>query len=84
MPDWTRLPGSCETDVRSTSFAHPADVIAGMFSNTFAGIAPGAVAVFIAMQMAGAALAYRRIRVLFPTVPAVPIAAAATAREAVS
>lgn len=69
----------------STSFANPAVTIARTFSDTFAGIAPASVAMFIAMQLAGTALGYLLIRALFPTPPAVPIPAADTAaREAVS
>ena len=41
----------------STSFANPAVTIARSLSDTFAGIAPGGVAGFIAAQLAGAALA---------------------------
>jgi glycerol uptake facilitator-like aquaporin len=41
----------------STSFANPAVTIARSLSDTFAGIAPGDVAGFIAAQLAGAALA---------------------------
>jgi len=38
----------------STSFANPAVTVARALSDTFAGIAPGGVAAFIAMQVAGA------------------------------
>jgi glycerol uptake facilitator-like aquaporin len=41
----------------STSFANPAVTIARSLSDTFAGIAPGNVAAFIAAQLAGALLA---------------------------
>ncbi len=41
----------------STSFANPAVTISRMFSDTFAGINPGSVPLFIAMQLVGAALA---------------------------
>ncbi len=41
----------------STSFANPAVTIARSLSDTFAGIAPGNVAGFIAAQLGGAALA---------------------------
>lgn len=37
----------------STSFANPAVTIARSLSNTFAGIAPGGVAAFIAAQLVG-------------------------------
>ena len=41
----------------STSFANPAVTIARALSDTFAGIAPGGVAAFIAAQLIGAAFA---------------------------
>ncbi|MGV6803153.1 MAG: aquaporin [Ruegeria sp.] len=41
----------------STSFANPAVTIARGFSNTFAGIAPGDVAAFVAVQLIAAILA---------------------------
>ena len=41
----------------STSFANPAVTVARMFSDTFAGIAPGSAPAFIAMQLVGAGLA---------------------------
>ncbi len=40
----------------STSFANPAVTIARMFSDTFAGIAPASVPMFIVFQIVGAAL----------------------------
>nr|WP_155048278.1 aquaporin [Microbacterium sp. ZXX196] len=40
----------------STSFANPAITIGRMFSDTFAGIAPGSVLPFLAAQVLGAAL----------------------------
>lgn len=50
----------------STSFANPAVTIARTLSNTFAGIAPASVAVFVAAQVAGAALAAAIIHALWP------------------
>jgi glycerol uptake facilitator-like aquaporin len=50
----------------STSFANPAVTIARMLSNSFAGIAPVSVAMFVAMQCIGGALGYGAIRVLYP------------------
>lgn len=50
----------------STSFANPAVTLARTLSDTFAGIAPASVAMFVAMQLLGGALAYGVIRVLFP------------------
>jgi glycerol uptake facilitator-like aquaporin len=57
----------------STSFANPAVTIARTLSDTFAGIAPASVAMFVAMQLAGAALGYLVIRTLYPSAPALPI-----------
>lgn len=48
----------------STSFANPAVTIARMFSDTFAGIAPASVALFIVAQFIGMALAMAAWRVL--------------------
>lgn len=50
----------------STSFANPAVTIARMFSDTFTGIAPGSVAMFVAMQLLGGAVAYGLVRLLYP------------------
>jgi glycerol uptake facilitator-like aquaporin len=50
----------------STSFANPAVTIARMFSDTFAGIQPRSVAMFIVMQLLGAVLAYGLVRFLYP------------------
>jgi glycerol uptake facilitator-like aquaporin len=55
----------------STSFANPAVTTARMFSDTFAGIAPASVAMFIAMQLLGGALAYGLVRLLYPPASAV-------------
>jgi arsenate reductase len=52
----------------STSFANPAIAIGRMFSNTFAGIAPSSVPLFIGAEILGAILAYWLIRVLYPGV----------------
>ncbi len=50
----------------STSFANPAVTVARMFSDTFAGIAPSSVPVFVVMQLVGGALAYGLLLVLYP------------------
>ena len=50
----------------STSFANPAVTIARMFSDTFAGIAPASVPMFILMQIIGAGLGYLAVRFLYP------------------
>ena len=52
----------------STSFANPAITVGRMFSDTFAGIAPSSVPVFIAAQVIGGALAIGVVRALYPGV----------------
>ncbi|MBR7539656.1 aquaporin, partial [Mycobacterium tuberculosis] len=51
----------------STSFANPAVTIARMFTDTFAGIAPGSVVPFIVAQVVGAALGLVLLLVFYPT-----------------
>lgn len=53
----------------STSFANPAVTIARQFSNTFAGIAPGNVAAFVAAQFAGMMVAVGIAALLVPKNP---------------
>ena len=50
----------------STSLANPAVTIARMFSDSFAGIAPGSVPMFIVMQMIGLAVAMATAWVFVP------------------
>lgn len=50
----------------STSFANPAVTIARTLSDTFAGIAPSSAPMFIAMQLAGVAVAFGLIRLFYP------------------
>jgi glycerol uptake facilitator-like aquaporin len=50
----------------STSFANPAVTVARMFSDTFAGIAPGSVPGFVLMQVIGGALAIGLVAYLYP------------------
>jgi len=50
----------------STSFANPAVTVARMFSDTFAGIAPGSAPGFLAMELVGTGLAVWLIRALTP------------------
>jgi glycerol uptake facilitator-like aquaporin len=50
----------------STSFANPAVTIGRMFSDTFAGIAPGSAPGFIAAQIVGALIGLALIVVLYP------------------
>jgi glycerol uptake facilitator-like aquaporin len=50
----------------STSFANPAVTIGRMFSDTFAGIAPGSAPGFIAAQIVGALIGLALIATLYP------------------
>jgi arsenate reductase len=65
--------GSAYFFTSSTSFANPAITIGRMFTNTFAGIAPGSAPLFIAAQIVGAILGYLGVRLLTPRLtPSVP------------
>ncbi|MDQ3664793.1 MAG: aquaporin [Actinomycetota bacterium] len=50
----------------STSFANPAVTFARMFSDTFTGIGPASVPMFVLMQLLGGAAAYGLIKLLWP------------------
>lgn len=50
----------------STSFANPAVTVGRIFSDTFAGIAPGSVPGFVVAQLIGAALGVGVLALLFP------------------
>jgi glycerol uptake facilitator-like aquaporin len=50
----------------STSFANPAITIGRMLSDTFAGIAPASVPMFVLMQLIGGALGLALIKFLYP------------------
>ena len=52
----------------STAFANPAIAVGRMFSDTFAGIAPGSVPSFVVAEIVGGVLAVVVVRVLYPTV----------------
>lgn len=56
----------------STSFANPAVTVARTLSDTFAGIAPRAAPMFIAMQLVGALVAYGLVRFFYPRPDHVP------------
>jgi glycerol uptake facilitator-like aquaporin len=58
----------------STSFANPAVTFARMFSDTFAGIAPGSVLPFVGMQFLGAALGAAAVLLLQLTPTRQPVA----------
>jgi len=66
----------------STSFANPAVTIGRTLSNTFAGIAPSSVPMFIVMQVLGALLAVALGSFLFPGVPAADLVVPHEAPEA--
>ncbi|WP_205856577.1 aquaporin [Phytoactinopolyspora endophytica] len=50
----------------STSFANPAVTVGRMFSDTFAGIAPGSAPAFVVMQLLGAAIGLAAVLILYP------------------
>lgn len=50
----------------STSFANPAITVSRMLSDTFAGIAPSSVPVFVAMQLLGGVFALAAVAALYP------------------
>lgn len=60
--------GSAYFFTSSTSFANPAITIGRMFSNSFAGIQPASVPVFIGAQIVGGLVGYGLIRALYPDV----------------
>jgi glycerol uptake facilitator-like aquaporin len=55
----------------STSFANPAISVGRMFSDTFAGIAPASVPMFLLVQFVGGAAAVAVVALLYPEIPAV-------------
>ena len=54
----------------STSFANPAVTVGRMFSDTFAGIAPGSVPPFLAAQAVGGLVGAALVLALYPDVGA--------------
>ena len=64
--------GSAYWFTSSTSFANPAVTIGRMFSDTFAGIAPGSAPLFIAAQLVGARVGLGLVRCCSPTPPPRP------------
>jgi arsenate reductase len=50
----------------STSFANPAISVGRMFSDTFAGIAPSSVPLYVLTQLIGAGVAIGLLRTLYP------------------
>jgi glycerol uptake facilitator-like aquaporin len=64
----------------STSFANPAVTVARTLTDSFTGIAPSSVPMFIVMQLVGALIAFITIRYLYPDTPAI-ISPSVTAPE---
>jgi arsenate reductase len=52
----------------STSFANPAVTVARMLSDTFAGISPASVPLFVVAQLCGGLAGYAVVRLLWPRV----------------
>lgn len=52
----------------STAFANPAATVARSLTDTFAGIAPRSVPMFVIAEFAGAALGLAALRMLFPSI----------------
>jgi glycerol uptake facilitator-like aquaporin len=50
----------------STSFANPAVIVGRVFSDTFAGIAPGSAPAFIGMQLIGGVVGLAAVLILYP------------------
>lgn len=55
----------------SASFANPTVTVARTFSDTFTGIAPSSVPMFVVMQLVGGSLAFALIKVLYPNSEAI-------------
>ena len=62
--------GSAYWFTSSTSFANPAVTVGRIFSDTFAGISPTSVPLFLAAQVVGAAIGVMLVLTLFPDVRA--------------
>jgi len=58
--------GSAYWFTSSTSFANPAVTVGRMFSDTFAGIAPGSVPLFVVAQVVGAAFGIAGVAAFYP------------------
>jgi glycerol uptake facilitator-like aquaporin len=52
----------------STSFANPAITVGRMFSNTFAGIAPGSAPTYVLAEVTGGVVGWLLVRTLYPGV----------------
>lgn len=58
--------GAAYFSTSSASFANPAISIGRMFTDSFAGIAPGSTPGYIAAQLVGGGIGYLVVRVLYP------------------
>ena len=56
----------------STSFANPAVTVARMFSNSFAGIAPASVGMFVVAQLVGGVVGCALVLGLYPAIGSAP------------
>lgn len=65
--------GSAYWFTSSTSFANPAVTVGRIFTDTFAGIAPGSVPLFVVAQVVGAALGLAAVAAFYPVPTAPPI-----------
>ncbi len=70
VPAWI---GAAYFFTASTSFANPAVTLGRAFSDTFAGIAPASVPLFIVFQLIGAALGAGLTELLYPRKRPVPL-----------
>jgi len=68
----------------STSFANPAIDVGRMFSDTFAGIAPSSVPVFLAAQVGGGIAGVAVIKILYPGLTPAQAAEAVVPHESAS
>ena len=57
----------------STSFANPAVTVGRVFTDTFAGIAPGSVPLYIGAQIVGAAVGLGLVITLYPDTDRPPV-----------
>ena len=66
----------------STGFANPAIAVGRMLSNSFAGIAPSSVPIFVVAEVLGGAVAFLAVKTLYPGPTAAAAADAAAADAA--
>jgi glycerol uptake facilitator-like aquaporin len=68
----------------STSFANPAIVVGRMFSNTFAGISPSSVPLFVVAEVVGGVLGIVLVKMLYPGVTSREASHVAVAHDGLS